>query len=113
MLFYGPSWVGKTLTAGLWELTKSVKPWVNCVLETLSEYTQKPLYKVNLGVLSHSSNWDGNLDLIFECAHDWRAILLIDEADVVMEERTVMGREQNRWASGMYHLEGCKSGNGS
>jgi hypothetical protein len=45
-------------------------------------------------------NWEANLDHIFACAHSWDAILLIDEAEVVLEERTVQGRHQNEWASG-------------
>lgn len=45
-------------------------------------------------------NWEANLDHIFACAHSWNAILLIDEAEVVLEERTVQGRHQNEWASG-------------
>ena len=67
--------------------------------EALSELTEKPLYRVNLGVISSMANWEANLDHIFHCAHAWNAILLIDEAEVVLEERSVQGGTQNRWAS--------------
>ncbi|KXX78357.1 putative AAA family ATPase y4kL [Madurella mycetomatis] len=82
MLFYGPPGVGKTLTA-----------------EALSEKTQLPLYRVNLGVVSSNPNWEHHLDHIFDCAYSWNAILLIGEAEVVLEERTFRGRDQNTWVS--------------
>ncbi|KAL9111646.1 MAG: hypothetical protein Q9227_003919 [Pyrenula ochraceoflavens] len=82
ILLYGPPGVGKTLTA-----------------EALSELTEKPLYRVNLGAISSMDNWEAKIDHIFHCAHAWNAILLIDEAEVVLEERSVQGGTQNRWAS--------------
>jgi SpoVK/Ycf46/Vps4 family AAA+-type ATPase len=74
--------VGKTLTA-----------------EALAEIAQRPLFRVNLGIVSAAENWERYLEYVFDCAHAWRAILLIDEAEVVLEERAVQGRKQNAWVS--------------
>jgi len=63
---------------------------------------QLPLYRVNLGVVSSSRNWEPHLDHIFDCAYSWNAILLIDEAEVVLEERTFRGKDQNTWVSGSF-----------
>ena len=81
-LFYGPPGVGKTLTA-----------------EALAELTQKPLYRINLGTFSEYSNWEGVTEHMLDCASSWKSILLIDEAEVILEERAVAGRKQNTWVS--------------
>jgi hypothetical protein len=55
-------------------------------------------------MISGTGNWEAQLDHIFFCAHSWNAILLMDEADVVLEARSVGGRTQNTWASGLISL---------
>ncbi|KAI0672103.1 P-loop containing nucleoside triphosphate hydrolase protein [Trametes maxima] len=70
---FGPPGVGKTLSA-----------------EATSEYLRRPLYVVSSGELGTSpSSLDDGLDKIFEIAARWNAIVLIDEADVFLEERSL------------------------
>ncbi|KAH8593771.1 P-loop containing nucleoside triphosphate hydrolase protein [Bisporella sp. PMI_857] len=81
-LLHGPPGVGKTLTA-----------------EVLSEYTKRPLLKVNLGRIASHNKWEQSLERIFSNAEDWKAILLIDEAEIVLEKRTFERMTQNSWIS--------------
>lgn len=66
MLFYGPPGLGKTLTA-----------------EALSEHLQRLLYTISAGDLSNDLKvLKRQLSLVFELAGHWKALLLLDEADV-------------------------------
>ncbi|KAH8891768.1 P-loop containing nucleoside triphosphate hydrolase protein [Thozetella sp. PMI_491] len=72
VLLHGPPGVGKTLTA-----------------ESLAEIVQKPLIALSVGDLI----WDEmqlqrRLQTEFQRAINWDAILLLDEADVVLEARS-------------------------
>ena len=67
----------------------------------LSELTQKPLLKVNLGRVASQSNWEQALEQVFHNAETWKAILLIDEAEIVLEKRTFERMTQNAWISGL------------
>lgn len=67
----GPPGVGKTLTA-----------------EIMAEYTNRPLYVMELGELgTNLSLVENNLNLIFKRASRWNALLLFDEADVFLHQR--------------------------
>jgi SpoVK/Ycf46/Vps4 family AAA+-type ATPase len=81
-LFHGQPGLGKTLTA-----------------EALSESIQRPLYRVNIGQLAAKVDWEPDLEKIFRDAHSWQAVLLLDEAEVIMEARTKDRMEQNSWCS--------------
>jgi len=71
--------VGKTLTA-----------------EAIAEKLQKPLYMVSVGELGTDvSSLEENLRNILEIASSWNAVLLIDEADIFMEERSDLNIERN------------------
>lgn len=83
-LLHGPPGVGKTMTA-----------------ECLSEELQSPLYRINLGLLVSDIRWESKIEEIFRTAHFWNAILLIDEAEVVMSERTVTQMDRLAWVAGM------------
>ncbi|KAL8790408.1 MAG: hypothetical protein Q9195_006364 [Heterodermia aff. obscurata] len=75
ILLHGPPGVGKTLTA-----------------EILAKAAGKPLYVVgasNIGV--HLPLAEARLTRTFELAERWRAILLIDEADVFLDSRGSRG----------------------
>lgn len=67
--------------------------------EVLSEYTKRPLLKVNLGRVASHKKWEQVLERIFANAEDWKAILLIDEAEIVLEKRTFERMTQNSWIS--------------
>ncbi|KIW33385.1 uncharacterized protein PV07_00240 [Cladophialophora immunda] len=75
ILLHGPPGVGKTLTA-----------------ETIAEATGKPLLVVTVAEIGlDASKAEKSLEQIFYLAGVWEAILLIDEADVFLESRFVMG----------------------
>lgn len=70
-LLNGPPGVGKTLTA-----------------EATSEFLERPLYNVNVGDLGTNPEvMEGIMERIIEYCERWGAIILIDEADIFLEER--------------------------
>ncbi|KAL4898155.1 P-loop containing nucleoside triphosphate hydrolase protein [Aspergillus ambiguus] len=72
LLLHGPPGVGKTMTA-----------------EAVAEYTKRPLYSVTSGELGASANdVERNLNLVLDITETFRAVLLLDEADVFMEKRS-------------------------
>ncbi|WPH00689.1 Hypothetical protein R9X50_00351900 [Acrodontium crateriforme] len=83
MVLHGPPGVGKTLTA-----------------ETVAEYCKRPLYMVSSGDLgTNSSTLDQRLSRILDMASTWKAVLLIDEADVFLERRSLHDMERNSLVS--------------
>ena len=97
-LLHGPPGVGKTLTAG-----KPQKPQVikaDTRVETIAEHVQKPLYCATSGELGTDvSAAEVNLNRIFHLAQTWKAILLIDEADVFLAKRTASDIVRNAFVS--------------
>mmetsp|Transcript_28026 Transcript_28026/g.47523 ORF Transcript_28026/g.47523 Transcript_28026/m.47523 type:complete len:373 (+) Transcript_28026:467-1585(+) len=72
-LLHGNPGTGKTLTA-----------------ESLAEMLERPLYTVSVGELGVTAQeLERNLTQILELASIWRAIILLDEADVFLEKRTI------------------------
>lgn len=70
-LLEGPPGVGKTLTA-----------------EAVAEMLKKPLYMVSVGELGTTvDELESKLADILEIAATWKAILLLDEADIFLETR--------------------------
>jgi len=83
IILHGPPGVGKTLTA-----------------ESVAEHTQRPLYAVSSGDLGTSaSDVDSKLSRILDLASIWNAILLLDEADVFLEERSLHDLNRNTLVS--------------
>ncbi|KAH9204416.1 P-loop containing nucleoside triphosphate hydrolase protein [Leptodontidium sp. 2 PMI_412] len=79
ILLDGPPGVGKTLTA-----------------ESLAETMKAPLYTMSAGELgTQSNNVEKRLSDILEMASMWNAILLIDETDIFMEQRTPYELDRN------------------
>ncbi|KAK7433891.1 AAA family [Colletotrichum acutatum] len=73
ILLYGPPGVGKTSTA-----------------ETIAQATSKPLFSISVAdVGTKARHVEANLGRIFTLATSWKAILLIDEADVFLEKRGI------------------------
>lgn len=71
ILLHGPPGVGKTLTA-----------------ETIALHTGRPLLVVSVAEIgTRASEAERKLNMTFDMATRWRAVLLVDEADVFLEER--------------------------
>ncbi|XXH04731.1 protein required for normal CLN1 and CLN2 G1 cyclin expression [Hypoxylon texense] len=82
-VLHGPPGVGKTLTA-----------------ECVAEYVKRPLYMVSSGDLGVSSGQlDASLARIMDLAATWKAVLLIDEADVFLERRSLHDVHRNAMVS--------------
>jgi len=71
MLFHGKPGTGKTLTA-----------------EAISELLRRPLYTVTVGELgTTAAELESKLKKILDLASSWKAIILLDEADVFLAQR--------------------------
>lgn len=82
-MFSGPPGSGKTLTA-----------------EAVAEITRRPLYSVSAGELGvDPKSVDENLTKILELAHRWNAVLLLDEADVFLQQRDAHDVNRNALVS--------------
>jgi hypothetical protein len=82
-LLSGNPGVGKTLTA-----------------EVIAEVTKRPLYMLSAGELgTHVDAVEKKLDMVLEVVRQWQAVLLIDEADVFLQERDGLDLERNAMVS--------------
>ena len=80
--------LGKTLTGG-----------------AVAEEVQRPLYSVGVGELGVTlTSLEENLESVLTLAHRWKAVLLLDEADVFLEERTEGDVERNAMVSTFLRL---------
>lgn len=86
MLLSGPPGVGKTLTA-----------------ESVAENMHAPLYMMSAGDLGlESHNVETSLNNVLEMCTKWNAVLLLDEADVFLEQRSANDLERNKLVSSQY-----------
>ncbi|KAJ5080863.1 ATPase AAA-type core [Penicillium angulare] len=82
-VLHGPPGTGKTLTA-----------------EGIAELLHRPLYMVSAGELgTDSRSLEGELNKILDIAHSWGAVLLLDEADIFLEKRTIHDIHRNALVS--------------
>lgn len=90
LVFYGPSGVGKTLTA-----------------ECLAEYAETPLIPLSVGnLVSDEDSIEDRLSEAFTNASRMKAILLLDEADVVLEARSFEDVRRNGIVSSKFFHQG-------
>ena len=83
ILLHGGLGTGKTLTA-----------------ETVAEISEKPLYRVTCGDLGTDAlEVERYLTSIFYLGKHWGCVLLLDEADIFLEERSFADLERNRIVS--------------
>ncbi|KAH0557005.1 hypothetical protein GP486_005209 [Trichoglossum hirsutum] len=83
ILLYGPPGVGKTLTA-----------------ESVAEKSRSPLYVLSAGDLgTDAEKVEAGLNRALECCHLWNALLLLDEADVLLETRGSDSLDRNELVS--------------
>ncbi|KAF3911588.1 hypothetical protein ABW21_db0208481 [Orbilia brochopaga] len=82
-VLHGAPGLGKTMTA-----------------ETVAEYTRSPLYTVSAGSLGTDAvSVEKNLDRILQLCTIWKAVLLLDEADVYLEQRSLHDIQRNALVS--------------
>ena len=82
-VLHGPPGTGKTLTA-----------------EGIAELLKCPLYMVSAGELgTNPRELEAELNKILGIAHSWGAVLLLDEADVFLEKRTIQDIHRNALVS--------------
>ena len=83
ILLCGPPGVGKTLTS-----------------ESVAEEMKVPLYMMSAGDLGFDPRkGEGKLQDILEMCSRWNAVLLLDEADVFLEQRSLHELERNKLVS--------------
>lgn len=59
-------------------------------MESIAELLKRPLYSVSSGELgTQPMQLEQELNKILEISHAWGAVLLLDEADVFLERRTM------------------------
>jgi SpoVK/Ycf46/Vps4 family AAA+-type ATPase len=101
-LLHGEPGVGKTLTAGMCIVMGYYGDVpANGYLESIADYTKRPLYTVSSGDLgSDPATTERALTDVLELATGWNAIVLIDEADVFLEQRSHHDLQRNGLVSG-------------
>lgn len=83
--------------------------------ESVAEFTKRPLYAVSSGELgTNPTALEENLGRILDVATAFRAVLLLDEGDVFLEQRSLQDINRNALVSiflrlmeyyqGKYHL---------
>ncbi|CAM1509905.1 Fc.00g002400.m01.CDS01 [Cosmosporella sp. VM-42] len=83
ILLHGPPGTGKTLTA-----------------ESVAELVQRPLYRVSCGdVGTDPENVESYLESVLYIGKIWGCVVLLDEADVFLEERTLTDLHRNALVS--------------
>lgn len=70
--------------------------------ESVAEYTRRPLLSITAADLGHEPDaLERSLLRYFKMASDWDAVVLLDEADVYLEQRTTSDLKRNSIVSGM------------
>lgn len=83
MLFHGSPGTGKTLTA-----------------ESVAEIAKMPLYPITCGDIgTEPDKVEQYLRTVFQLGTRWNCVLLLDEADVFLEERTLTDLQRNSLVS--------------
>jgi SpoVK/Ycf46/Vps4 family AAA+-type ATPase len=83
MLLHGGPGTGKTLTA-----------------ESIAEFVQRPLYRVTCGDIgTDAASVEKYLESALYIGSTWDCVVLLDEADVFLEERTKMDLQRNALVS--------------
>ncbi|ETS74037.1 hypothetical protein PFICI_13903 [Pestalotiopsis fici W106-1] len=88
ILLHGGPGTGKTLTA-----------------ESVAEVAKRPLYKVSCGDIGTTvEKVEEYFTTVFELCRIWECVVLLDEADVFLEQRSLQQLERNALVSGKLFL---------
>src|ERR1700743_47845 len=81
------------------------------IQESVAEFTKSPLYTISAGELgADPAEMEKSLSRILRLCTVWDAVLLLDEADVFLEERSLHDLGRNALVSIFLRLlEYCKS----
>lgn len=84
------------------------------MIESVAEYTGRPLLSITAADLGHEPEvLERNLLEFFRNARKWNAIVLLDEADVYLEARSTQDLRRNGIVSGKFSSiassQNCKS----
>ncbi|KAJ4287702.1 hypothetical protein N0V90_012405 [Kalmusia sp. IMI 367209] len=103
ILLHGPPGTGKTLTAGMYD--KDSLPWLLITpSESVAEFIGRPLLSITGADLGHEPvHLEKNLLKFFRNASKWDAIVLLDEADVYLERRSIDDLQRNSIVTGKYY----------
>jgi len=107
-LLHGPPGVGKTLTAGnvYYSVLYSMQDTYTKI-ESIADGTKRPLYTISSGDLGTDTiQVEARLSRALALATSWNAVVLIDEADVFLEQRRNHDLKRNGLISGLYHYNG-------
>jgi AAA+ superfamily predicted ATPase len=75
----------------------------NKLAESVAEHAEKPLYAVTAADFTNKITViESKLNDVFDLAAHWNAVLLIDEADVILTRRTFADVERNAVVAGKY-----------
>ncbi len=67
----------------------------------MAEHTQRPLFAITCGDIGETAEEvERNLDRCFQLAHRWGCVLLLDEADVFLAQRSKTDLRRNALVSG-------------
>lgn len=73
--------------------------------ESIADRTRRPLFTINSGQIIGPAFWvERRLEELLNLATRWKALVLIDEADVFMQERTTQELERNGLVSCKLHI---------
>ena len=104
-LLHGIPGVGKSLTAGTRRskhTTLAIFFRANSITESVAEFCKRPLYTISASDIGTSpSSVELDLGKALRLAEKWSAIILIDEADVFLEQRTTNDLVRTSLVSGL------------
>jgi hypothetical protein len=82
-----------------------VQPLILPSIESVADFTSRPLYVISSGELgTTAAAVEQQLSYIFRLAAIWDAIVLIDEADVFLEQRSPHDLQRNALVAGAFEI---------
>jgi hypothetical protein len=107
-LLHGTPGVGKTCTAGTYFFQLVLQYWIISAylakhLEIVADYIKRPLLPLTCGDMGiTASEVQVNINKYFELGERWGAVILMDEADIYLEQRAPDQLERNSLVSGKF-----------